>query len=34
MHVAASVSDPCRMQISPQHNLLKTRITPKLATAN
>jgi len=25
--------DPCRMRITPQHNSLKTRITPKLATA-
>jgi len=25
--------DPCRMQITPQHNSLKTRVTPKLAIA-
>ena len=33
MHMAASVRDTCSIQITPQHNLLKTRITPKLATA-
>jgi len=32
MHLAASVRDPCRIQITLQHNSLKTR-TPKLATA-
>jgi len=25
--------EPCRVRITPQHNSLKTRITPKLATA-
>ena len=33
MHMAASVRDPCRTQINPQHNSLKTRITTKLAAA-
>jgi len=30
MHAHSSISkrDPCRMQITPQHNSLKTRITP------
>ena len=32
MHMAASVRDTCRIQITPQHNSFKTRITPKLAT--
>jgi len=30
MHMPASVRDPCRIQITPEHNSLKTRITPKL----
>jgi len=33
MHMAASVRDWCLIQITPQHNSLKTRITPKLVTA-
>jgi len=33
MHMATSVRDPWRMQITPHHSLLKTRITLKLATA-
>jgi len=30
--MAASLRDPCRIQITLQHNSLKTRIDPKLAT--
>jgi len=35
MHMTASVREthPCRMQITPQHDTFKTRITPKLAIA-
>jgi len=33
MHIAAPVRDQCCMQITPQHNSMKTRILPKLATA-
>jgi len=35
IHVHGSISerDPCRIQITPQHNSLKISITPKLATA-
>jgi len=33
MHMAASVRETCRIQITPQHNSLKTRITPNLDTA-
>ena len=33
LHLAASVRDPCHVQITLQHNSLKTRINPKLATA-
>jgi len=35
IHAHDSISEryPCRIQITPQHNSLKTRITPKLATA-
>jgi len=33
MHMAASMRDPCRIQITPQHNSLKTRKAPELATA-
>jgi len=28
MHMAAQVRDPCRIQITPQHNSLKTTMTP------
>jgi len=31
MHMTTSVRDRCRIQITPQHNSLKTRTTPKLA---
>jgi len=33
MHMAASVRDPCRTQITPQHNSLNTRIKTPLAAA-
>jgi len=32
-HDSISEGDPCHMQITPQHNSLKTRVTFKLATA-
>jgi len=32
-HVSISERDRCRIQITPQHNSLNTKITPKLATA-
>jgi len=31
MHMTASVRDLCCIQITPQHNSLKTRITPKVS---
>jgi len=35
MHMTASVREthPCRIQVNPQHNTFKIRITTKLATA-
>ena len=35
IHAYDSISerDPCHIKITPQHNSLKTRVTPKLATA-
>jgi len=32
-HGSVTESDPCRIQITPQNNSLKTKITPKLASA-
>ena len=32
IHMAASLRDSCRIQITPQHNWLKSRTTPKLGT--
>jgi len=32
-HDSISERDPCRIQITPQHNSLKSRITPELAAA-
>jgi len=32
-HDSISERDPCRIQITPQHNSFKSRITPKLAAA-
>jgi len=32
-HGSISERDPCRIQVTPQHHSLKTRITAKLATA-